>query len=116
MGNGISIAAAALLCLAAAGCRREDWRETVVAIPDLAESGKAAITQAVSVYEGVDKRSLEWDFAAKTLKVRFDSMKIAKTNIRMAIERAGFKVVHPEKNGAPAGYIDARDKAIPSQR
>ena len=46
------------------------------------------------------------------LKVRFDSMKVAQTNIRMAIEEKGIAVKHPEKKSAPAGYINERDKEV----
>lgn len=94
------------------GCRREDFREHVFEIPGMTPENTNAIKKAVSVYNGVDMDSLEFDIGKKTLKVRFDSMKIARTNIRMAIEEKGIAVKHPEKNGAPAGYINERDKEV----
>ena len=94
------------------GCRREDFREHMFEIPGMTPENTNAIKKAVSVYNGVDMDSLEFDIGKKTLKVRFDSMKIARTNIRMAIEEKGIAVKHPEKNGAPAGYINERDKEV----
>ena len=90
--------------LALAGCRREDVREFTVVIPGLAETNKAQVVEALAKYAGVDKTSYEWDFAAKTLKLRYDSMQVARTNIRMAIEAKGIKVDYPEKTDDRAGY------------
>lgn len=74
------------------GCRREDVREFTVSIPGLTEANQAQVVEALSKYEGIKKDSYEWDFAAKTLSLRYDSMQIAKTNIRMAIADKGIKV------------------------
>ena len=74
------------------GCRREDVREFTVSIPGLTEANQAQVVEALSKYEGIKKDSYEWDFAAKTLRLRYDSMQIAKTNIRMAIADKGIKV------------------------
>lgn len=94
------------------GCRREDFREHVFEIPGMTPENTNAIKKAVSVYNGVDMDSLEFDIGKKTLKVRFDSMKIAQTNIRMAIEEKGIAVKYPEKKSGPAGYINERDKEV----
>ena len=102
----------AALC-AVSGCRREDWREFTIEFPVLAEADIPKIAKAVSVYEGVDRSSLEANLEKKTLTLRFDSMKVAQTNIRMAIEKAGVKVVCPPKTG-PAGYIDERAPEVPA--
>ena len=85
-------AAFALALVALAGCRREDVREFTVSIPGLTEANQAQVVDALSKYEGIKKDSYEWDFAAKTLRLRYDSMQIAKTNIRMAIADKGIKV------------------------
>lgn len=85
-------AAFALAFVALAGCRREDVREFTVSIPGLTEANQAQVVDALSKYEGIKKDSYEWDFAAKTLRLRYDSMQIAKTNIRMAIADKGIKV------------------------
>lgn len=94
------------------GCRREDYREHVFEIPGMTEANAAIIRKAISVYSGVDMKSLEFDIAGKTLKVRFDSMKVARTNIRMAIKEKGIAVKYPKKNGEAAGYINERDKEV----
>lgn len=82
----------ALALVTLSGCRREDVREFTVSIPGLTEANQAQVVEALSKYEGIKKDSYEWDFAAKTLSLRYDSMQIAKTNIRMAIADKGIKV------------------------
>ncbi len=101
------------------GCRREDFREHTFEIPGMTSENIDTIKNAIYVYGGVVKDSLEFNLDNKTLKVRFDSMKIAQTNIRMAIEEKGIKVTYPEKKvtypmmiGEPAGYINTRDKEV----
>ena len=81
--------AAVLILLALAGCRREDMREYTVSIPEMREADRPRIVAALSKYDGIDKNSLTFDFAEKTLALRYDSMKIAKTNIRMSIGETG---------------------------
>lgn len=104
----------ALIALAAftEGCRRKDFREHVFEIPGMTPTNTNAIKDALSTYAGVDMNSLEFDLDNKTLKVRFDSMKVAQTNIRMAIEEKGIAVKNPEKKSGSAGYINERDKEV----
>lgn len=87
-----------------AGCRREDMREMTVSMPGLSEKDKATVVAALAKYEGVDKNSYAWDMAAKTLTLRYDSMKIAQANIRYAIDEKGVKVDFPKKTDGRAGY------------
>ena len=75
-----------------AGCRREDVREFTVSIPDLTEANKAQVVEALAKYNGVRKDSYVWDMSAKTLTLSYDSMQIAKENIRQAIESKKLKV------------------------
>ena len=75
-----------------AGCRREDIREFTVSIPGLTESNRVTVVAALAKYNGIVKDSYKWDFSAKTLALRYDSMQIAKTNIRMAIAEKGIEV------------------------
>ena len=75
-----------------AGCRREDVREFTVSIPDLTEANKAQVVEALAKYNGVRKDSYVWDMSAKTLTLSYDSMQIAKENIRQAIEAKKLKV------------------------
>ena len=89
-----------LFCVACAlavalGCRREDVRDFTVTIPDLTEANKPQVVEALAKYNGVLKDSYQWDFAKKTLTLRYDSMQIAKENIRQAIEAKKLKVNRP---------------------
>ena len=79
----------------AAGCRREDVRDFTVSIPGLTEADKTRIVEALQPYGGIRKDSYQWDFTAKTLSLRYDSMQIAQANILMAIEERGLKVEWP---------------------
>ena len=112
----VALALAALLALAG-GCRREDIREFTVEIPGLTESNKAAVVgaftvakpgQAPHVCDGVYLDSFVFDFAKKTLTLRYDSMKIAKTNIRMLIQDKGIEVAFPTNGTGVAGYVDRK--------
>ena len=78
-----------------AGCRREDVREFTVLIPGLTVSNRTAVVAALAPYNGIEKDSFKWDFSAKTLTLKYDSMQIAKTNIRMAIAEKGIEVEFP---------------------
>ena len=106
----------AALCLAA-GCRREDYREFTVEVPGMTGANIAAIKNAVTFYDGVDPDSIRWDLEAKTLTLRFDSLKVAQTNIRMAIANRGIEVTFPQKpEGSAAGYINERGSEVESTR
>ena len=90
---------AVLVC--AAGCRRMDERVFTVSIPSLTERHAPAIAAALKGYAGIDPASLSFDYAAKTLTLRYDSMQLAKKNIEHSIARAGFAAndVTPESVG-----------------
>ena len=86
------------------GCRREDVREMTVVMPALKEADKSTVSAALAKYAGVQKDSFRWDMEAKTLTLKYDSMKIAQANIRYAIDEAGVKVSFPEKTDDRAGH------------
>ena len=86
------------------GCRREDIREMTVEIPGLTEQNKAQVVEVLAKYSGIDKTSYAWDMSAKTLTLRYDSMQVAQSNIRYAIDEKGIKVKFPEKTDERAGY------------
>ena len=100
----VSLIGLALIGLLFTGCRREDIREFTVEMPELKASDQSQVVAALAPYAGVQKDSFVWDFNAKTLKLKYDSMQIARTNIRMAIEQAGVKVVYPVNTTGKAGY------------
>ena len=104
--KAIPFAAVLLSLVAVAGCRREDVREMTVSMPGLAESNKAEIVKALAKYDGVKKDSFVWDMNAKTLTLKYDSMKIAQANIRYAIDEKGVKVAFPEKTTDTAGHLN----------
>lgn len=81
------------------GCRREDVRDYTIEIPELTDANKTQVVEALAKYAGIKKDSFKWDMAAKTLTLKYDSMAIAKTNIRMAIEEKGLKVKNTSVKG-----------------
>jgi hypothetical protein len=84
---------AALVALTVlAGCRREDVREFTLTIPDLCASNQTQIAEALGKYNGIVKGSLKWDFSGRTLSLKYDSMQIAKENIRQAIEDRNIRI------------------------
>jgi len=105
----IQFAVVVALLMAVAGCRRADVREMTVSLPELDESVKSTVVQALSRSSGIEKDSYKWDMEKKTLALRYDSMITAQTNIRMIIADKGVKVEFPPNNpSGKAGYIDGR--------
>ena len=108
--------AAVAMVAAFSGCRREDVREFTVDIPGLTQENKQKVVDAFTVrkpgqpprvYDGIRPDTFSFDFGKKTLTMKYDSMKIAKTNIRMIIEAAGVEVHFPSNNASGvAGYLD----------
>lgn len=89
----------ALSVLFCSGCRKSDVREMTVVMPALKEADKPVIVEALAMYNGVDKSSYQWDMAAKTLTLRYDSMQVAQANVRYAISAKGVQVTFPEPTG-----------------
>ena len=85
-------------------CRRTDVREMTVYMPNLTEADKPKIVEALKRYNGIEKNSYQWDLAAKTLTLRYDSMQIAQANVRYAIDERGIKVDFPKKTDDHAGH------------
>ncbi len=114
---------ALFLCLTS-GCRREDNRELTVEIPSMtvADSNRVVLafvlgdprrSREAHFYDGIDPTSFRFDFAKKTLTMKYDSMKIAHTNIRMLLQEAGLEVVFPENNkSGVAGYLDVKPASV----
>lgn len=100
--------AALALCVLASGCRREQWREVELEVPGLTEANRADVLAAVGKYAGVDMKSPVFDFNRKTLTLRYDTLRVAQTNLRMAIEAKGVAVTYPANTTGVAGYIDTR--------
>ncbi len=93
-----------LVALALCGCRREDIREMTVTMPGLKEADRATVEAALKDYRGIDKTSYRWDMDAKTLTLSYDSMRIAQSNIRYAIDEKGVEVAFPKKETDRAGH------------
>ena len=102
--SSIFLLALSLFLGFACGCRREDVREMTVVMPKVLEKDKAAVEGALAKYGGIDKGSYKWDFAAKTLTLRYDSMQIAQANIRYAIAEKGVEVAFPANATGRAGH------------
>ena len=112
--NKLLVFALALLTVFA-GCRRSDVRSCTVEIPSLTAANRDEVVKAfqlgdpndprvIRTYDGIDMGSLEFDLEKRTLTLKYDSMKIAQTNIRMLIARRGLEVVFPENTTGRAGY------------
>ena len=70
------------------GCRRQDIKSYMFEVPKLTPENKDLVIKALSRYAGIDKSSYVFDFKAKTITLSYDSMQLAKTNIRMAVATA----------------------------
>lgn len=91
-----------IVCVLFAGCRRTDVRDFTVSVPSMTQADVPAITSALSVYAGIDHSSVKFDVKARTVKMKYDSMHLAKKNIEMAIAKIGLEAngVTPESVGA----------------
>ena len=112
---------AAVMVALLAGCRREDIREFTVEMPSLTEADRQKVVDAFTirspgrpprVYEGIFTDSFKFDFDKKTLTMKYDSMKIAQTNIRMLIQGKGVEVHFPSNTTGVAGYLDVKPKSV----
>lgn len=92
------------LTLLLVGCRREDIRECTFTIPSLTRDNQTKVSEALEKYDGIDRGSYRWNFDAKTLTLRYDSMKLAQTNIRMSIAEKGIEVDFPTNTTDRAGH------------
>lgn len=99
-----------IAALALCGCRREDVRTVTIEIPGLRPEQQQTVADSLNRYNGVRKDSYKWDFSRGAVTVTYDSMQVAQTNLRMAIEEKGLKVVYPENRSGVAGYIDQTEK------
>lgn len=80
----IVLFSAAAVC----GCRRQDIKTYTLEVPGLTEENSAKVRKALSRYNGVIEKTIRFDMKAKTLTLSYDSMQLAKTNIRMSVEEA----------------------------
>ena len=81
---------AALLVLSLLGaCRQSDMRTLIVRVPQVTSAAcESRVRQALQPLKGIE--SLEFDHAAGTLTLRYESMILAHKNIEHAIIAAGF--------------------------
>ncbi|MGN0855726.1 MAG: hypothetical protein ACI4R9_09445 [Kiritimatiellia bacterium] len=100
-----------------AGCRREDIRTCDIEIQGMTLDDAIRMkraTRALERYQGVLKDSYHWDMAANgnlVLTLKYDSMQVAQTNLRMSIAETGATVVFPTKTG-PAGYVNEKPAGV----
>jgi copper chaperone CopZ len=92
---------AVVAVIAVAGCRRVDVRDFSVNVPSMTQEDVSLIQSALSAYGGVDQASLKFDVKSRTVKMKYDSMQLAKKNIEMAIAKIGLEAngVTPESVG-----------------
>jgi len=78
-----------LLIVCLAGCRKQDMRTVVAAVPGLKNPACAQIIQDAFMRQpGI--KAIQPDFQKRTLTVTYDSMVIARKNIEFTIAGAGF--------------------------
>jgi cation transport ATPase len=78
-----------LLIVCLAGCRKQDMRTVVVAVPGLKNQACAQVIQNAFMRQpGI--KAIWPDFQQHTLTVTYDSMVIARKNIEFTIAGAGF--------------------------
>ena len=103
---------AALALFALAGCRQKDEREFTVNVPALvqkdADAVSGVIRTALAGCCGIDMSSLQFDPEIHCVKMRYDSMQIAKKNIEMAIAKAGFEANGVKPDQVPREKPNAR--------
>ena len=76
-----------IVCLS--GCRKQDMRTVVVAVPGLKNAAGAQIIQDAFMRQpGI--KTVRPDFQQHTLSVTYNSMVIARKNIEFTIAGAGF--------------------------
>lgn len=83
MNKGLAILGLALLAVSA-GCRREDIRRFDEPAPGLTDAKMPALRKALSKYEGVKQDTVQ--LKGSVLQLDYDSMTIAKENIRREVE------------------------------
>jgi len=101
--KALSAVLLAVAALAAGGCRVRDVRTVELRVPGVADEAALAKARAalgalpdsrLSNRSGEDEKCfaiLSADFAAGTMKVRYDSMKVGTKNLVDALAKAGFE-------------------------
>lgn len=82
----ISIFVLLIALVALGGCRREDIKEFTQKIPNLDQEKVSAVVKTLSEQTGVLVDKLKWNVAEELVTIKYDSMSLAKENIRQAIE------------------------------
>ena len=105
--------ALAFAALAFAGCRQKDVRDFTVEVPALAQGNEATVTEtirsALAGCCGIDMSTLAFDSANHCVKMRYDSMQIAKKNIEMAMRT----YIHSMIYTRPLGNVMAKASSTP---
>jgi hypothetical protein len=83
--------------LVVSGCRRHDWRELVIEIPDMHnEAAIRLVMQAIGQGPGIKPNSVLVDPQARKVRFEYDSLLAADMNFIHLVMMAGF-----EANGLP---------------
>lgn len=82
----ISIFVLLIALVALGGCRREDVKEFSQKIPNLDREKMELITKTLSEQTGVLASELKGKIEEGIITIKYDSMSLAKENIRQAIE------------------------------
>jgi copper chaperone CopZ len=96
---GIVIVLVVMVC----GCRHQDKRVATLSIPEMKNQACAAIcVNALATRPGVDAKTIQVDYATRSITLRYDSMQLAMKNLEFAVSDAGFSA-----NGIPANQAAA---------
>ncbi len=82
------------LLLAGTGCRRYDWRELTIEVPDMGgETCARIVQQALVNFPGLKEGTLAVDLEARTVTLVYNSLLAADKNAEYRIANAGFAVI-----------------------
>jgi copper chaperone CopZ len=87
-----------LLAVAMVACRRHDFREITIHVPQMRNSACVkVIASGFSRAPGIKRESLRFDLEKRTITLEYDSILTADKNIEFYVAKTGFSA-----NGIPA--------------
>jgi len=106
------VALSVLATMSILGCRRKDERDFEIKVPELTRANATQVVRPLAAYEGLVEGSISIDPDSHVVRLRYDSMKVAKKNLEMAIALAGYEAngITPESVGAKRASAPAAPK------
>ena len=104
----------AAMAMSLFGCRRMDVRDFEIKVPELTSANASQVTKALAEFSqsGLNGSDVKVDLDNRCIKLKYDSMQVAKKNLEMAIALAGFEAngITPESVGAKRASKPAEAK------